>query len=248
MSIALQLTAVAVLGIVAGFAFGWYFASKRRVAGPADERLENELRQQIGQRETELKQARDQVSELTRSKASAEAGQAATEKLLAEQRALHERALREAKEIQARALVDLRDTFKALSADTLKQTAPECLRLAEQTLGKFQETAKGDLAQRQEAIKGLVEPLKQQLESYQKRLQQSETSQAGALGEVRKQLETLAQSSQSLAAETEKFRSVLKSSQPRGRWGEETLRRLVEAAGMSPHCDFVEQKIGRASC
>ena len=63
----------------------------------------------------------------------------------------------------ADALTDLRDTFKALSADALKQSAPEFLRLAEQSLGKFQEAAKGDLAQRQEAIKGLVEPLKQQL-------------------------------------------------------------------------------------
>jgi len=34
---------------------------------------------------------------------------------------------------------------------------------------------------------------------------------------------------------------VLKSNQARGRWGEETLRRVVEAAGMSAHCDFTEQ-------
>ena len=71
---------------------------------------------------------------------------------------------------RTKALADLREAFKALSADALKQTAPEFLRLAEQTFGKFQETAKGDLAQRQEAIKGLVEPLKQQLEDLSKAL------------------------------------------------------------------------------
>jgi len=123
----------------------------------------------------------------------------------------------------------------------LKQTAPEFLRLAEQSFGKFQETAKGDLAQRHEAIKTLVEPLKQQLETYQKWLQQSESVQSSALGEVKKHLETLAQSNLSLAAETQQFRMVLKSNQARGRWGEETLRRVVEAAGMSAHCDFSEQ-------
>ena len=137
---------------------------------------------------------------------------AAAEKLVAEQRAL-----------QDKALADLREAFKALSAEALKQSAPEFLRLAEQTFGKFQETAKGDLAQRQESIKTLVEPLKQQLETYQQRLQQSETSQADTLGKVKEQLEKLAQSSLSLAAETQQFRMVLKSNQARGRWGEETL-------------------------
>jgi DNA recombination protein RmuC len=54
-------------------------------------------------------------------------------------------------------------------------------------------------------------------------------------------LDLLSQQSQSLANETQQFRMVLKSNQARGRWGEETLRRVVEAAGMSVHCDFNEQ-------
>jgi DNA recombination protein RmuC len=86
-----------------------------------------------------------------------------------------------------------------------------------------------------------VEPLKQQLDSYQQRLQQSATAQADTLGKVKEQLTALASSNQTLAAETAQFRSVLKSNQARGRWGEETLRRVVEAAGMSAHCDFTEQ-------
>ena len=214
-----------------GFFFGW-LKGRGRAAVP-DSRLENELRQQVGQRETELTQIRAQLTETGNARAAAEARHAASEKMLVEQRAL-----------QDKTLIDLREAFKALSAEALKQSAPEFLRLAEQTFGKFQETAKGDLAQRQEAIKGLVEPLKQQLETYQKRLQQSETTQADALGKVKEQLAALAASSQSLAMETSQFRSVLKSNQARGRWGEETLRRVVEAAGMSAHCDFVEQSKG----
>jgi DNA recombination protein RmuC len=54
-------------------------------------------------------------------------------------------------------------------------------------------------------------------------------------------LELLSQQSTSLAQETQQFRLVLHSNQARGRWGEETLRRVVEAAGMSAHCDFMEQ-------
>ena len=196
----------------------------------ADSRLENELRQQVTQRDAELQQLRSQLTEAANARAAAEAKHSAAEEMLVEQRALQEKAL-----------LDLREAFKALSADALKQTAPEFLRLAEQTFGKFQETAKGDLEKRQESIKTLVEPLKQQLESYQRRLQQSESAQSSTLGEVKKQLELLSQSNQSLASETQQFRMVLKSSQARGHWGQETLRRVVEAAGLSPHCDFTEQ-------
>ncbi|HKW29656.1 MAG TPA: DNA recombination protein RmuC [Verrucomicrobiae bacterium] len=219
-----------VVGGGSGLLIGWLTGRSRAPIAPADSRLENELRQQVAQRETELTQLRSQLTETGNAHASAEASRAAAEKMVVEQRAL-----------QDKALADLREAFKALSAEALKQSAPEFLRLAEQTFGKFQETAKGDLAQRQESIKTLVEPLKLQLETYQKRLQQSETSQADTLGKVKEQLEKLAQSSLSLAAETQQFRMVLKSNQARGRWGEETLRRVVEAAGMSAHCDFSEQ-------
>jgi DNA recombination protein RmuC len=174
-------------------------------------------------------------------RAAAEANHAAAEKRLAEQRDVHEAALREAREQQAKALLDLREAFKALSFDALEQTHPEFLRLANETLAKFQESAKGDLAQRQQAIATLVKPLEEQLKLYQQRLQQSETSQSSALGEVKQHLESLATQSQSLSNETLQLRRVLSSNQARGRWGEETLRRVVEAAGMSQHCDFSEQ-------
>ena len=97
------------------------------------------------------------------------------------------------------------------------------------------------MARRQDAIKSLVDPLTKELEKYQQLLQQNEKEQASTLGTLKTKLELLSQESKSLAAETQQFRMVLKSSQARGRWGEETLRRVVEAAGMSPHSDFNEQ-------
>lgn len=233
------ITAILVGGL--GLLIGWLLGARKQTVAPTDTRLENELRQQLTQRETELKQTAEQLTQSKTALATAQANQMAAEKILADQKQLHEQHLRDAKLAQEKAIADLREAFKAMSADALKQSAPEFLRLAEQSFGKFQETAKGDLAQRQEAIKGLVEPLKQQLETYQKNLQSSSALQSSALGEVKKHLESLAQSNQSLAAETQQFRLVLHSNQARGKWGEETLRRVVEAAGMSVHCDFTEQ-------
>jgi len=243
MSTGVALLIGGIAGAALGFLLGWLYRRGQAVA--PDDRLANELRQQLGQREGELTKVREQAAAADRGQAAAEASRAAAEKLLAEQRALHEQALRDAKEAQEKALADLRSAFKSLSVDTLRELQPQFIERVAETVGKLQEAAKGDLAQRQEAIKTLVEPLKQQLETYQKRLQQAEANQAGTLGEVKKQLEALSQQSQTLAQETQQFRMVLKSNPARGRWGEETLRRVVEAAGMSAHCDFnVQTKEG----
>lgn len=206
----------------------------------ADNQVE-EVRATLRTREAELADAALKLTQTAQQFAAAQAQSQAANRSLAEQRELHERQLHEAKAAQEKALADLREAFKALSADALKQTQPEFLRLANETLGKFAESAKGDLSQRQEAIATLVKPLEEQLKTYQERLAQSETTQSKTLGEVRQHLESLAQQSQVLSTETLQLRRVLSSNQARGKWGEETLRRVVEAAGMSAHCDFTEQ-------
>ena len=72
-------------------------------------------------------------------------------------------------------------------------------------------------------------------------MSESEKSRNTQLGALREQLSTLSENSKSLSSETEQLRMILNSSQARGKWGEETLRRVVEAAGLSSHCDFSEQ-------
>lgn len=239
MALFFQIAIAFVIGGILGLAFGRL--SAKQVLPAADNRLENELRGQLQQRENELASTREQLTASATALATAEANREAAQNILAETRELHAANLRAAREAQEKALADLRQTFQALSVDALRQNTPQFLQLANETFAKFQETAKGDLAQRQQAIATLVQPLKEQLDAYQKRLQQSETAQSTTLGEVKMQLENLAQHSVNLSTETVQLRRVLSNNQARGRWGEETLRRVVEAAGMSPHCDFTEQ-------
>ena len=149
--------------------------------------------------------------------------------------------LTELRAANEQAMKVLRDQFKALAAEALSANTPEFLRLANETFAKFQATASGDLAQRQESVAALVRPLEEQLRAYQQRLQQSDAQQTDVLGQVKQQLDALAAHSLTLSGETQRLRVVLSSNQARGRWGEETLRRVVEAAGLSAHCDFTEQ-------
>ncbi|MDP7584729.1 MAG: DNA recombination protein RmuC [Verrucomicrobiota bacterium] len=158
----------------------------------------------------------------------------------AESRAAEQR-LEEQREQSAEQLAALKESFKALSADALKEAQPELVRLAGETLSRLHESAKGELNTSKEAVAKLVAPLKQHLDTYQQRLSESEKNRNTQLGALREQLDALSENSRSLSSETEQLRMILNSSQARGRWGEETLRRVVEAAGLSSHCDFSEQ-------
>jgi len=135
----------------------------------------------------------------------------------------------------------LGETFKALAGDTLESSTDNFLKLARETLEKMLVTARGDLGQRQEAIQGMVKPLTESISRFDAQVRSMErerqTSQAG----LAEHLRHLTTAHQQLQQETANLVTALRKPQVRGRWGEMTLRRTVELAGMSAHCDFSEQ-------
>jgi DNA recombination protein RmuC len=132
----------------------------------------------------------------------------------------------------------LSDTFKALSAEALKNSNTQFLELAKENLEKFQEGARGDLDKRKQAVDELVKPLKDSLKNVDDVLRKIEKDHSG----VREKIESLLTSEAQLKKETANLVTALKKPTVRGRWGEMQLRRVVEIAGMVGHCDFFEQK------
>jgi DNA recombination protein RmuC len=149
-------------------------------------------------------------------------------------------------EAQKALLVDakasLSDAFGALSAQALKSNSSAFLELAANTFKAVQAESVGSLNARQQAIDGLVAPLRESLERYEKQIQEMEKSRQQAYGSLDEQLRTLTISHQQLGKETGSLVTALRTPQVRGRWGEMTLRRTAELAGMVQHCDFSEQE------
>lgn len=136
----------------------------------------------------------------------------------------------------------LADAFKAMSAEALRNNNQSFIELAKETLGTFQETAKGDLEKRQQAINEVVTPVRESLAKVDAQINELEKNRVGAYESLKTQVASLLETQQQLRAETGNLVKALRAPNVRGRWGEVQLRRVVEMAGMVDHCDFFEQQ------
>jgi DNA recombination protein RmuC len=139
------------------------------------------------------------------------------------------------------AQVSLGDAFAALSAEALQRNNQSFLHLAKAALESFQQGARGDLENRQQAIGDLVRPLRESLSKVDQRLQDLDKERAVAQSDLSGQLRTLTESQVKLERETARLVNALRTPATRGRWGEIQLRRVVEMAGMIEYCDFAVQ-------
>ncbi|HEX3845706.1 MAG TPA: DNA recombination protein RmuC [Steroidobacteraceae bacterium] len=135
----------------------------------------------------------------------------------------------------------LRASFDSLAGETLRANSELFLRLAREALGRDQVLAQSSLKERETAIAQLVEPLRTALERTDKQAQALERERHEAYTALRTQIDSLTSGQTQLQRETRNLVTALRRPEVRGRWGELTLRRLVELAGLSEHCDFTEQ-------
>ena len=211
-------------GLIVGGILGWVIAAGR-VQGTV-----TELRSQIQKSSGDLENIRSRLASEQESRVKAETQLVETMQRLEEERRL----LEEAK-------AKLTDSFKAVAGDTLDNSTNAFLKLAKETFDKILVEAKGDLGKRQEAIRGLVNPLSESLKQFELHVRNIEKNRQEAYTGLSEHLKNLSSTQQQLQKETANLVTALRKPQVRGRWGEMTLRRAAELAGMSEHCDFAEQ-------
>jgi DNA recombination protein RmuC len=123
---------------------------------------------------------------------------------------------REAARARVTALEGDEERLKALASEALRQNNSSFLELAQTQL----------------------QPIRETLQRFDQQTQALEQSRRQAYGSLDAQVRQLAETQERLRAETSHLRTALRAPGTRGRWGELQLRRVVELAGMLPHCDF----------
>lgn len=133
------------------------------------------------------------------------------------------------------------DAFAVLSRQALDQNNQSFVNQATEVFKQFQSLAVTDLNQRQEKITEIILPVQKSLEAVDNHISQLERERLNTFATIGEQIHQMTNSQQKLSETTTNLVNILRNTRTRGQWGEIQLRRIVELAGMSSHCDFREQ-------
>jgi len=157
------------------------------------------------------------------------------------ERKTQEELAREREQSLQLALDRMRAGFDSLAGEALRSNNEVFLQVARQVLGQQQESALRNLQDREKAVESMLNPVREALTRTHEQIARIEKERAESFGALRSSLENVALGQVALQRETRSLVTALRRPEVRGQWGEMTLRRLVELAGMVEHCDFVEQ-------
>ncbi len=135
----------------------------------------------------------------------------------------------------------LKESFSALSKHALDSNNESFLQLAQQKLGLFESRAQANLSEKEKSIETLLKPMAAALQKTEQQISTIEKERKESFGSITTQLKLVTEAQHGLKSETEQLVRALRRPEVRGQWGELTLKRLAELAGMVNHCDFEEQ-------
>jgi DNA recombination protein RmuC len=136
----------------------------------------------------------------------------------------------------------LRASFAETAHSALRDNSDLFLKLARESFAHEQASYQGSMQVREASLNALVEPIRQALDKTEQQVAAMERERRDAFSSLRTQIESLSAGQSALQRETRNLVGALRRPEVRGRWGELTLRRVVELAGLSAHCDFTEQQ------
>jgi DNA recombination protein RmuC len=136
-------------------------------------------------------------------------------------------------EVRARSEDDERK-FADMAQNVLQRANTMFLERADETFKRHREGAQGEL-------KELMKPIGENFDAFKKRVDDLEKVRTEDKSLLSEQVKAIGENLHRNTAETGKLVNALTAPKGGGRWGEMTLRNVMEQAGLSAHCDFSEQ-------
>ncbi|WP_419554209.1 DNA recombination protein RmuC [Candidatus Poriferisodalis sp.] len=130
-------------------------------------------------------------------------------------------------EEMAKKQVEIEDRFKEIAAQVSETTRANFMK-------EFRDLTTEQTVNAGKTVKELVEPMRERLRELRDHVNKADKARVEDTAKV-------SQSVDQLVSETSGLRQILRDSKMRGAWGEQHLRNVIEAAGMSPHIDYIEQ-------
>jgi DNA recombination protein RmuC len=130
------------------------------------------------------------------------------------------------------------------AADALleAQAAKSAQIVSEQILARAAESFRSQDQISQARLEAQLRPVAETLQKFEAQVQAIEKSRAEATGGLKEQIAALLKASQETQVEARRLSSALRrGAGVQGRWGEQTLRNVLETAGLTHRFDFVEQ-------
>lgn len=139
--------------------------------------------------------------------------------------------------------IALIEDSRVTMADFLRaQAAQNAQTVADQMVTRATETFQAQDRLARERMEAQLKPVAETLEKFQAQVAALEKVRAEEAGGLKEQLGLLMSASAATRDEAKKLTEALRGNTGRrGRWGEQTCRNVLEAAGMAGRFDFIEQ-------
>jgi len=212
---------VAILLLLGGVGIGWLLGSRRGLAALA---AAEERARQMPELQTQLDEARHEWNvartECVRLSSVQEERERAFEERLTE--------LKQAREA-------LSAQFSEIGGKILGEAQKSFLERAD---ARFNQAGE----KHEEKLKALLQPVETTLKRYEEGLKQVEKERVDQYAGLREAVELVRTGQTQVRDETAKLVNALRHSpKARGRWGEQSLRNVLEQAGLSPYADFATE-------
>ncbi|MEO0754448.1 MAG: DNA recombination protein RmuC [Pseudomonadota bacterium] len=124
--------------------------------------------------------------------------------------------------------------FSAMAQAAVRSAHESFTERANETFARHQQSA-------QATLQSLIAPINETFEAFKERVETLETVRTEDKTAIFEQVRAINDQLVENRAVTGKLVTALSAPQGGGRWGEESLRNVLEMAGLSTHADFMEQ-------